>query len=135
MISIVVVMLVFSKLVYNIKFLKLLEILFCCTILAMTLEPTVTASLSPVLANGILRAKQPLNYSIYYKKIPLSLILLPRKLRKSFLASVKRFRIVLMTFSIFLFILFQTITIGVAIIIALINKKSETLFIYTLINH
>lgn len=41
----------------------------------MTLEPTATASLSPVLVSGISRAKQPLNYSIYYKKTPLSLIL------------------------------------------------------------
>lgn len=58
-------------------------------------------------------------------------ILLQKKLRKEFLTFEKKFRIVLITSYIFLFIHFLIIIIGVVIITAFISKKLVTLFIYT----
>ena len=92
-------------------------------------------SLSPVLVSGISHVKQLLNYSNYYKITLLFRIFFPKKLQKEFLPSAKKFLIVLTIFSIFLFILFQNIIIGVVTIIVSTRKKSEIRYTYTLINH
>ena len=89
----------------------------------------------PVLVSGISHVKQLLNYSNYYKITLLFRIFFPKKLQKEFLPSAKKFLIVLTIFSIFLFILFQNIIIGVVTIIVSTRKKSEIRYTYTLINH
>ena len=83
----------------------------------------------------ITHVKQLLNYSNYYKITLLFRIFFPKKLQKEFLPSAKKFLIVLTIFSIFLFILFQNIIMGVVTIIVSTRKKSEIRYTYTLINH
>ena len=121
----------FSILVFSIIFPILRAMSSFSTILVTILVPIVIVLLSPVPGNGLSLVKPPLNYLILYKKTLRFHILLQKKLRKEFLTFEKKFRIVLITSYISLFIHFLIIIIGVVIITAFINKKLVTLFIYT----